>query len=171
MIPSAATTRAGYAVSGVRGSFGSLGALGLRLKMRGGHEAITTVTHGFVNKTEREPILLTVTNWLLRAKEAITRFLISKPSETLPAQVTMREQATVNSPLGKEIWIAGTDQRVSYVRRPPEEYQALTLVLVWHHPVYVRYAQPISPIHCRLSTRPVSDQRPRHTLAEQGLHR
>lgn len=115
MTPSTATARAGYAVSGVRESVDSLGALGLRPIMRDGHEAITTITHGFVSQSEREPILLTVTNWLLRAKEAITRFLTSKPSDTLPAQVTMREQATEKSPLGKEIWLAGTDQRVSYV--------------------------------------------------------
>lgn len=38
-----ATTRAGYAVSGARESFDSLGALGLRLKMRNRLEAITTV--------------------------------------------------------------------------------------------------------------------------------
>lgn len=113
--PTTATTTAGYAVSGARESFDSLGALGLRLKMRNGLEAITTVTHGFVNRPERAPILLRVADWLLRAKEAITRYRTIKPSETFPAQVTMREQVTGNSPLGKEVWLAGTDQRVSYI--------------------------------------------------------
>lgn len=60
LTPTTATARAGYAVSGARESFDSLGALGLRLKMRDGLEAITTVTHGFVDRPERAPVLLRV---------------------------------------------------------------------------------------------------------------
>lgn len=119
--PITATTRAGYAVSVARESFDSLGALGLRLKMQDGLEVITTVTHGFVNRPERAPILLRVADWLLRAKGAITRFRTVKPSETFPAQATIRAQVTGNSPLGKEVWLAGTDQRVSYIERPAEK--------------------------------------------------
>lgn len=82
--------------------------------MRDGLEAIMTVTHGFVNQSERLPILR-VADWLLRAKEAITKFLTIKLNETFPAQVTMREQVTKSSLLGKELWLAGTDQQVSHI--------------------------------------------------------
>lgn len=113
--PTIATTRAGYAVSEAKESFESLSALGLRLKMRDGREVITAVTHGFVHRPERAPILLRVAEWILRAKEAITRFRTIKPSANIPAQVTMRAEVAGNSPLGKEVWLSGTDQRVSYI--------------------------------------------------------
>lgn len=107
--PTTATKRAGFAVSGTRDSFDSVGALGVRLKMRNGLEAITTVTHGFVNRPGRARILYRAADWFLRTKEAITRYRTIKPSKTFPAQVTG------NSPLGKEVWLAGTDQRVIYI--------------------------------------------------------
>lgn len=87
-------TSSGYVVSGARELFNSLSALELRLKMRDELQAITTVTHGFFNRPGQPPILLRAADWLLRAKEATTRFRTIKPSETFPDQVTMREQVT-----------------------------------------------------------------------------
>ncbi|KAI9789824.1 MAG: hypothetical protein M1816_005741 [Peltula sp. TS41687] len=84
----------------------SMGCLGLRVKLNDGVEAITTVTHGLVNLPQHG-LVVRVTNWFLKAKEALLRF-------RTPAHVKI-SRATGNSPLGKTVWLALTNQKVGTI--------------------------------------------------------
>lgn len=62
------------------------GALGLRVKLANGVEAITTVTHGFVKLPNWSPTILYVADWILRAKEALSKFRPMEPTIAKPAE-------------------------------------------------------------------------------------
>lgn len=111
--PTIATTMAGGAVTDKSEDYISHGALGLRVKLANGVEAITTVTHGFVQLPYWSPKILRVADWILRAKKALLNFRTMKPTNVQPAEVTMNGKAIGNSPLGKMVWLAETSQLVS----------------------------------------------------------
>lgn len=111
--PTIATTMAGCAVADKPENYNTHGALGLRVKLANGVEAITTVTHGFVQLPYWSPMILRVADWILRAKKALSNFRPMKPTNAEPAEVTMKGEAIGNSPLGHEVWLAGTNQLVS----------------------------------------------------------
>lgn len=111
--PTIATTMAGCAVTDNPENYSPHGALGLRVKLANGVEAITTVTHGFVQLPYGSPKILRVADWILRVKEALSNFRPMKPTNAKPAEVTMKGEATGNPPLGQEVRLAGTNQLVS----------------------------------------------------------
>lgn len=69
--PTIATTMAGCAVADKPDNYSPHGALGLRVKLANGVEAIKTATYGFVQFTYWSPKILRVADWILWAKEAI----------------------------------------------------------------------------------------------------
>jgi hypothetical protein len=88
----------------------SAAALGLKLKLPGGLKCITVPTHAFVDlRTTQNPIYLWITDWLARAKSSLSRFA---PVKTEPDLPTVIKEPRGNSPLGKQVWIAGTSDRV-----------------------------------------------------------
>lgn len=110
--PTTATTLIGSAVAEKPEKWIAQAAIGLRLKLANGTEAITTVTHGFVELAGWNPMFLRVADWILKAKEALSNFRPWKRTVTQQAEITMKGIATGNSPLGREIWLAGSNQRV-----------------------------------------------------------
>ena len=92
-------------------SYASLGCLGLRIKRRDGVEAIATSTHGFVRQIKAHGIVLRMADWLIRAKETLSRFCSPKTAGVMRGQVEIRE-ASGNTPLGKDVYLAGSAQKV-----------------------------------------------------------
>jgi len=105
-----------YAVSEHPDDLSCSVCLGLRLKLANGQEAITTATHGFVElETSKNRMVLCFADWYIRLKNILSRFL-SIPTETdVLGMATPRELAG-NSPLGKAVWLSGTNRRVSTLR-------------------------------------------------------
>ncbi|EGD99431.1 hypothetical protein TESG_06866 [Trichophyton tonsurans CBS 112818] len=69
-------------------------ALGLRLRLRNGVEAITVVTHGFVPHSQGG-VMEHFSYWVNNAKKALSRFY--------------------RSPLGKTVWLANTNTKVGSI--------------------------------------------------------
>lgn len=65
-------------------------AIGLRLKLANETQAITTVAHGFVELPGWNPMILRLADWILRAKEALSKFQPWKRTIAQPAEVTMK---------------------------------------------------------------------------------
>jgi hypothetical protein len=59
----------GHDVADSPGSFDSRGCLGLRIRLRNGTDAVTTVTHGFVKLPKHSRVFLRMADWYLQAKE------------------------------------------------------------------------------------------------------
>ena len=114
------TVAYGQAVSKERTHMGlDVVLLGLKLRMRSGEmagrEVITTVTHGFVKlELTQNPIRLRLADWYARVRRSLAKSVSPKPIVDHPAIIATREKLG-NSPLMKEVWLAGTDIRVGTI--------------------------------------------------------
>lgn len=87
-------------------------ALGLRLRLRNGVEAITVVTHGFVPDSQGS-VMEHFSYWVNNAKKTLSRFLPFSAAKDLPPDGEVRETVTYRSPLGKTVWLANTNTKVN----------------------------------------------------------
>lgn len=110
--PTIATTRIGSSVAEKPEKWIANAAIGLRLKLANGTEVITTVTHGFVELPGWNPMILRVADWVLKAKEALSKFQPWKHTVAHPAEITIKGKPIRNSPLNREVWLAGSNERV-----------------------------------------------------------
>ncbi|CAG8908594.1 unnamed protein product [Penicillium egyptiacum] len=99
----------GRGVSDMPGDFDQQAALGLRLRLPGGLEAITTVTHAFVRLADprmsnRRKRLM---DHILAAKEFLKR--MRPPPRQAPQAGIIHSKRFANSPLDKEVWLGGTN--------------------------------------------------------------
>lgn len=101
------------------------GCLGLRLKLVDGVEAIATATHGFVYRPGHT-FVVRAANRFLKAKEALMRFRTPEKTEGTPAHVKINK-AVGNTPLGKNVWLAIDNMKVSPIVTSRVRY-ILTLV-------------------------------------------
>lgn len=92
---------------------GPMWCLGLRVKLADGVEAITTVTHGFVH-LPGHGVVVRVANWFSKAKEALLRFRTPEKTEGILAHVKIN-RAVGNSALGKDVWLALNNIKVSSI--------------------------------------------------------
>lgn len=108
-IDPSAVTSSGHDVAASASSYDSRGCLGLRIKTKSGQDAVTTVMHSFVNPPAWHFLPLRVADWMLKAKEKLSRFVSPSVNHNtaMPAQIETRDKATKNSPLGKSVYLAG----------------------------------------------------------------
>ncbi|KAJ5193414.1 hypothetical protein N7449_009556 [Penicillium cf. viridicatum] len=99
----------GRAVSDAPGTLVQQAALGLRLRLPGGLEAITTVTHAFVRLADSRmsKIRKRFTEHILAAKEYLKR--MQPPPRQAPQAGIVYPKRVGNSPVGKQVWLSGTD--------------------------------------------------------------
>ncbi|KAJ5800686.1 uncharacterized protein N7518_002754 [Penicillium psychrosexuale] len=93
----------GRAVSSAPGTHVPQAALGLRLRLPGGQEAITTVTHAFVRLADSRmsKIRKRFTEYILTAKDYLKR--MRPPPRQAPQAAIVHPKQVANSPLGKQI--------------------------------------------------------------------
>jgi hypothetical protein len=97
------------------------GCLGLKIRMTDGIEAITTVTHGFVNNPQPSRTIMMFSECILRAKSAIVRFFRPPPQSNTYA-ISISRGSNRNSPIGKEVWLATETKRVGLFPYFPSAY-------------------------------------------------
>lgn len=101
--------RVGYTLASFQGTFTQQAAIGLRLRLPGGLEAITTVSHAFVRLAD--PIMSDrrkrFIEHILRAKDYLKK-MRPQPSQA-PTAGIVRSKLLENSPLGKKVWLGGTN--------------------------------------------------------------
>ncbi|KAM5451159.1 hypothetical protein MaudCBS49596_003863 [Microsporum audouinii] len=89
-------------------------ALGLRLRLRNGIEAITVVTHAFIPEC-RGSVMEYFSYWVNNAKKTLSRFLPFAAAKNLPLDAEVREAITYRSPLGKTVWLANTNTKIGRI--------------------------------------------------------
>lgn len=109
--PSAETTKTGHSVANSPNSFESRGNLGLRIQLADGVNAVTTVTHGFVKLPRPPRAFSRAADWLVSAKQALSKFKSPRDTGVIPSDVEMREKRTM-SPVGKEVFLVGMPKKV-----------------------------------------------------------
>ena len=84
----------------------------MRLRFRDGLEGITTVTHAFVSTASlrMSPFRKLAIEWILLAKQCLCSLLPFWAESSNPGMIEVRRHG--NSPLGKDVWLAGTGERV-----------------------------------------------------------
>ncbi|KAK2874954.1 hypothetical protein FQN49_001928 [Arthroderma sp. PD_2] len=103
----------GHAVSLAAGAPPST-ALGLRLRLKSGVEAITVATHGFVSDSRASPMEY-LSYWMNSTKKSLSRFLPFMASRDLTSDDEVRETITYRSPLGKTVWLSNTDVKLGRI--------------------------------------------------------
>ncbi|KAI9929864.1 hypothetical protein ASPWEDRAFT_23597 [Aspergillus wentii DTO 134E9] len=79
-------------------------ALGLKLKLKNGDQCITVPTHAFMKVyTANSHSRLLFADWIAKSKEAVQKYM----------GITIKTFS--NSPLGKDVWIAGSNQRIGKI--------------------------------------------------------
>ncbi|KAM5457522.1 hypothetical protein MaudCBS49596_000717 [Microsporum audouinii] len=114
------------AVASRSGDFSTRVSLGLRLRMHE-EDVITTVTHGFVEtytpNSYFDYLKMQCSSWYLSVRSALERFRLPRPSSITPGILESRGEyrghstATDNSPIGRQVWIAGTDIKVGTISK------------------------------------------------------
>ncbi|KAI2725560.1 hypothetical protein CBS147354_4731 [Penicillium roqueforti] len=113
----------GRAVSSAPGTLAQQAALGLRLRLPGGQEAITTVTHAFVRLADSRmsKIRKRFTEYILTAKDYLKR--MTPPPRQTPQAAIVHPKQVANSPVGKQIGtITVTYDRCTRHRMIPYPY-------------------------------------------------
>ncbi|OAL67982.1 hypothetical protein A7C99_1115 [Trichophyton rubrum] len=106
----------GHGIAPAPNSFASQICLGLKIRLVGGEEAITTVTHGFVKLPQSVPRFPRVASWMIRAKQRLQRFLPNKPLITLPGEVECRQRGVLgSSALGKAVFLSGEATKIGTI--------------------------------------------------------
>ncbi|PTU25680.1 hypothetical protein P175DRAFT_0469193 [Aspergillus ochraceoroseus IBT 24754] len=105
----------GQAVSDAPANIARHAALGLRLRLPGGLEAITTVTHAFVRVANpgMSNLRKGFMEWILSAKQYLGR-LRPPPKQTQHAGI-VHSKGLSNSPVGKEVWLSGTNTQIGTI--------------------------------------------------------
>lgn len=118
----ATVVESGHAVTDNPANMTSHGALGLRLRLPGGLEAITTVTHAFVRLANPSMSNLRkgFTNQFLLAKGFLQR-LRPPPRNTQDAAI-VHVRTAKNSPIGKAVWLSGAKAQVCTEYRLTKSY-------------------------------------------------
>ena len=94
----------------------SVGCLGLKLKLPGGKTALTTVTHAYVRSPVLPVVLMRVADWVIRAKNALYRFLnpyLDRDSRAYGVS----NQSLSNNPTDKDILLSKTNTKVFLIPR------------------------------------------------------
>lgn len=116
----------GSAVAGNANDYQSLSCLGLRLTLPNGHEVITTTTHAFVKPSQSTTSRRAMAAWYLTIRSSLLlQRSIRRPSST--ANVQARCSPT-KSPLGKDVWLAGRNNKVSRLGNRATEVVTLTAI-------------------------------------------
>ncbi|KAI3141939.1 hypothetical protein CBS147326_2026 [Penicillium roqueforti] len=113
----------GRAVSSAPGILAQQAALGLRVRLPGGQEAITTVTHAFVRLADSRmsKIRKRFTEYILTAKDYLKR--MTPPPRQTPQAAIVHPKQVANSPVGKQIGtITVTYDRCTHHRMIPYPY-------------------------------------------------
>ncbi|KAK2805056.1 hypothetical protein FQN51_001151 [Onygenales sp. PD_10] len=103
----------GDAVSSSAGNSSSAAALGLKLVLPNGQRAITVPTHAFVKVSTvmRSGLYPCIANWIACVKDALWKFNPFSGAASEAATGTMQS----NSPVGKEVWLAKSNQLVGTI--------------------------------------------------------
>lgn len=103
---------AGQAVTDTPDSINNEVALGLRLRLPGGLEAITTVTHAFVRlaNPRMSSFRRAITEQVLVAKKYLQRLKPPPKDAQYEGMVFTCDHS--NSPIGKAVWLSGTKTQV-----------------------------------------------------------
>jgi hypothetical protein len=103
---------AGQAVTNAPDSINSQAALGLRLRLPGGLEAITTVTHAFVPlaNPQMSSFRRAITELILVAKKNLQKLRPPPKDAQYEGMVFTGDHS--NSPIGKAVWLSGTKTQV-----------------------------------------------------------
>ncbi|KAJ5227469.1 uncharacterized protein N7469_007475 [Penicillium citrinum] len=106
---------AGQAVTETPDSIDSQAALGLRLRLPGGLEAITTVTHAFVRLADPQmsSFRRAITEQILVAKKYLQK-LRPPPKDTQHEGMVFTYDHS-NSPIGKAVWLSGTKTQIGAI--------------------------------------------------------
>jgi hypothetical protein len=115
VVPTAVAS--GHDIADSAESFSPRGCIGLRIKQPNGTDALTTVTHGFVKLPSHPRIFLRMADWYMRVKDQLSKF-IYRGAGTMSGEVESKGKPAGNSPLGKEVYIAGTQQKVCRKMNP-----------------------------------------------------
>ncbi|GBF66033.1 hypothetical protein TMEN_8751 [Trichophyton mentagrophytes] len=106
----------GHGIAPAPNSFTSQICLGLKIRLVGGEEAITTVTHGFVKLPQSVPRFPRAASWMIRAKQRLQRFLPNKPLIMLPGEVECRQRGVLgSSALGKAVFLSGEATKIGTI--------------------------------------------------------
>lgn len=105
----------GSAVSSKLENFDNQAAVGLRLRLPSGLEAITTATHAFIRLANAEMSCTRkcLTEYTMAAQAFLKR-LVLRLWQGPPTDVA-HSNLLANSPLGKEVWLGETDTCVCIV--------------------------------------------------------
>jgi hypothetical protein len=87
-------------------------AIGLKLKLRDGTECVTVPTHAFVDLgATHNKGRLKLTNWFLKAQEFLLKL---RPIQQLSRPAVAGTRGAIQkTPLGKGVWLADTNEKVS----------------------------------------------------------
>ncbi|KAJ5765130.1 hypothetical protein N7520_004689 [Penicillium odoratum] len=94
------------------------GCIGLKVRLQDGTEAITTVTHGFVNcpGTSLATTMLNVVRQMLdKAKKTLVRYLPARIAED--NRFITYSGVLTNNPIGREVLIAASHHRIGHISR------------------------------------------------------
>lgn len=108
---SADTVVSGMEIAEVPESINGSGCLGLKLQIPDGTDVITTGTYGFVRNPLPSPVSLMFSDWILRTKKSLRRFLRRPPASDTRALGVVRNSPS-NYPVGKEVGLTTKKQRV-----------------------------------------------------------
>ncbi|KAJ9273436.1 hypothetical protein DTO212C5_510 [Paecilomyces variotii] len=112
--PCHATLQAGEPVSPEPDSYIAHSQLGLKIRLPGGIECITTVTHGFVKRPNPGPISVFVADRYKRFKRSLMGFRSNLSPSIARADVHTTKKMK-NSPLGKVVYSAGTKTMIGHI--------------------------------------------------------
>ncbi|MCJ1349457.1 hypothetical protein MMC31_007697 [Peltigera leucophlebia] len=108
------TVPSGHALSNKAQDFSTNGCLGLRLRLQSGQEVITTTTHAFVRLcTSPTPLKIKMAEYYVYMRNKLASFRGAKDGGSEPAIAETRKRRG-NSPLGTNVWLAGTNIRVGF---------------------------------------------------------
>ncbi|KAI9375182.1 hypothetical protein BJX61DRAFT_192188 [Aspergillus egyptiacus] len=108
----ASNVESGAAVSDTEAK--TVGCLGLKLKLPGGKTVLTTVTHAYVRNPALPVVLMRVADWVVRAKNALSRFRDPHLDRDSRAY-GVSDQGLSNDPRGKDILLCKTNTKVGTI--------------------------------------------------------
>lgn len=108
--------KAGRSISDRAEDYTRVASVGLRLHFHDHQGGITTVTHAFVSTASLTMSLLRkiAIEWILLAKQRLCSLLPFWAESSIPGMIESRRHG--NSPLGKDVWLAGTGEKVCTMR-------------------------------------------------------
>ena len=113
--PSAAPLQPNNAVSSAPDNGRPTSALGLKIRLPDGTEAITTETHGFVKlvREKRHPFIGAAGGYM-KVKSALSKFRPTQNSSAESDHLSATGKQLENSPIGKAVYLTGANTMVSH---------------------------------------------------------